>query len=381
MLEKKKMSTDVKNNLFPVFLKLQNLHLLIVGGGKIGLEKITAVLNNSPATKITLVATYVSEEIKELQAHYSNITILQRSFIETDLNGVDIVIVAVNNKETSLEIKRLANQKHILANVADTPDQCDFYLGSIVQKGNVKIAISTNGKSPTLAKRIRETFEESFPLEINESLDNLTKVRSYLSGDFTEKVIQLNSITSVLASKPEKLKEPASDKKRILMISFSIPIIFALGYLLCYYFPPSILRSYFCQLKEPHIDDFFLKILTSYKVQMPCSSIRIADGVKASTAILFFSITPTSSFIGINIFKLFTKRVSSFMNLKVSNVSIELLKSLFIPSSFVAMLGLILAGLIASSIVLYSSNKILINSMMILVGMVLVIKSLNRLFF
>lgn len=115
-----------------------------------------------------------------------------------------MAIIAVNNKETSLEIKHLAKQKQILANVADTPDQCDFYLGSIVQKGHVKIAISTDGKSPTLAKRIRETFEESFPLEINESLENLTKVRSYLSGDFTEKVKQLNSITSILAANPEK---------------------------------------------------------------------------------------------------------------------------------------------------------------------------------
>ena len=201
------MALETQNRLFPVFLKLENFRVLIVGGGKVGLEKVTAILNNSPLTKITLVATHVCEEIKTYQLTYPNLIVHQRTFIESDLIDTDLVIVAVNNKETSFEIKQLAAQKHILSNVADTPEQCDFYLGSIVQKGHVKIAVSTNGKSPTLAKRIRETFEESFPNEINESLENLTKVRGYLVGDFTEKVKQLNAITSVLVSNPKKLKE------------------------------------------------------------------------------------------------------------------------------------------------------------------------------
>ncbi|MCL1462741.1 NAD(P)-dependent oxidoreductase, partial [Klebsiella pneumoniae] len=71
-------SIEVKNTLFPVFLKLENFRVLIVGGGKVGLEKVTAIINNSPATKITLVATHVSEEIKSIQSNY-NITTHQRS--------------------------------------------------------------------------------------------------------------------------------------------------------------------------------------------------------------------------------------------------------------------------------------------------------------
>jgi siroheme synthase-like protein len=256
-------SIEVKNTLFPVFLKLENFRVLIVGGGKVGLEKVTAIINNSPATKITLVATHVSEEIKSIQSNY-NITIHQRSFKETDLNDIDLVIVAVNNRETSIEIKQLAQQKHILANVADTPDQCDFYLGSIVQKGNVKIAVSTNGKSPTLAKRIRETFEESFPNEINESLDNLTKVRGYLSGDFTEKVKQLNAITSVLSSNPKKLKETTISKKRIWTYSLSIPLLLILGYLLSHFLPPDILGGYAYQFTQSIDSSIFLYILAGF---------------------------------------------------------------------------------------------------------------------
>ena len=65
------MSIETQNRLFPVFLKLENFRVLIVGGGKVGLEKVTAIINNSPATKITLVATHVSEEIKAFQSNYN----------------------------------------------------------------------------------------------------------------------------------------------------------------------------------------------------------------------------------------------------------------------------------------------------------------------
>jgi siroheme synthase-like protein len=88
-----------------------------------------------------------------------------------------------------------------LVNVADKPELCDFYLGSIVQKGNLKIAISTNGKSPTIAKRIKEVLNETLPEEIDNLLDNMQNIRNKIKGDFTEKVKQLNEITKKLSQK------------------------------------------------------------------------------------------------------------------------------------------------------------------------------------
>ena len=79
---------------------------------------------------------------------------------------------------------------------------CDFYLGSIVTKGNLKLAISTNGKSPTLAKRLREVFSELLPNELDEVMDNLQQIRDQLKGDFTNKVQELNKITKTLVEKP-----------------------------------------------------------------------------------------------------------------------------------------------------------------------------------
>ena len=196
--EQQPSSPDDANYLFPIFLKLEQLSLLIVGGGYVGNEKLTAVLQNSPKSSITLVATVISEEIVALAKDYPNITLIERSYQTDDINGHDIVIAALNDSTVSEQVSRDAKQKGKLVNVADKPALCDFYLSSVVQKGNLKIAISTNGKSPTIAKRLKEFLNETLPGELNDLLDNMQNIRNKISGDFTEKVKQLNEITKKL---------------------------------------------------------------------------------------------------------------------------------------------------------------------------------------
>jgi phosphoadenosine phosphosulfate reductase len=192
------------NLLFPIFLKLEQLNVLIVGGGKIGLEKLTAILKNSPSTPVTLVSTTISPEVRVLAGKYPTVRLRERPYRTEDLNGQDLVIAATNDRMVSEQIKREAREKKILANVADTPDLCDFYLGSIVKKGDLKIAISTNGKSPTLAKRMREFFEGSLPDDTQALLDNLREIRSRIQGDFNEKLTMLNELTSSFISQQEE---------------------------------------------------------------------------------------------------------------------------------------------------------------------------------
>ena len=106
------------------------------------------------------------------------------------------MILATDNRNLHETIRKFARSRRILVNVADTPDLCDFYLGSVVTKGNLKIGVSTNGKSPTISKRIREYLEEALPEETNELLDNMNKIRDQIKGDFNEKVKVLNEVTS-----------------------------------------------------------------------------------------------------------------------------------------------------------------------------------------
>jgi phosphoadenosine phosphosulfate reductase len=162
----------------------------------IGLEKLSAILRNSPSTQVTLVGISISDEIKALSGEHENIILEERSYREEDLADKDIVIAATTDRSLHETIKKQAKQRKVLANIADTPDLCDFYLGSIVKKGDLKIAISTNGKSPTLAKRMRQYFEESLPESTQEVLNNLQAIRNGIKGDFAEKVNQLNELTA-----------------------------------------------------------------------------------------------------------------------------------------------------------------------------------------
>jgi uncharacterized protein len=189
------------NRLFPIFLKLEELQVLLVGAGKVGLEKLQAIISNAPATTVQVVAAIVSEEVKQFAAGYNNISIEERPFETGDLEEKDLVVIAIDDKEMSRNIRQFAKQKRVLVNVADKPELCDFYLGSIVQKGNLKIAISTNGKSPTIAKRIKETLNNTLPEEIDELLQNMQLIRNKLSGDFAQKVKELNELTKQLATK------------------------------------------------------------------------------------------------------------------------------------------------------------------------------------
>lgn len=183
------------NNLMPVFLKLENLKLLLVGGGYVGMEKLMAVLTNSPKTNINLVAKEVSQEIRELSRDYPNLTLIEKSFDSSDLEGIQVAICGIDDPNVSEEVAKAAKKANILVNIADKPGLCDFYLSSVVKKGDLKIAISTNGKSPTVAKRIKEFLNDAIPETIDEILQNMVRIREKLRGDFQYKVDKLNEVT------------------------------------------------------------------------------------------------------------------------------------------------------------------------------------------
>lgn len=190
------------NQLFPVFFKLHELDVLVVGGGYVGLEKLEAILKNSPNTRVTLVGQEILQpDIFRLAEKHPNVQVIERKFRWRDLRGKDLVFLATNDRGLHERIKQRTRRRRIMTNVADTPDLCDFYLSSVVKKGDLKIAISSNGKSPTLTKRIRQYLEEAIPDDVQTLLDNLLEVRNQLQGDFEYKVKKLNEVTSDWLSK------------------------------------------------------------------------------------------------------------------------------------------------------------------------------------
>jgi siroheme synthase-like protein len=189
------------NTLFPVFLQLEHIPVLIIGGGNVALEKLNALLSNNQNATIHLVANKIKSEIYALAKTYPNIFIYKKKYTPADLDKARIVIVATDDRLLSVKIYQQAKVKGLLVNVADTPYLCDFYLSSIVQKGNVKIAISTNGKSPTLAKRLKQILTEIIPDNISETAHILYELRQQFKGTFAEKVNRMNEYTKALIEK------------------------------------------------------------------------------------------------------------------------------------------------------------------------------------
>ena len=202
-----------QNPLFPAFIKLENLRVLLVGGGNVGLEKLTAILRSSPETAVTIVSLTFLPALRAVAASHPRLRLIERGWRETDLDAADIVFAATDDPALHRRIKAAARARRLLVNVADTPDLCDFYLSSVVQKGQLKVAISTNGKSPTVAKRVRAMLEEALPEELDEVLQQMTVIRDKVAGDFTAKVKSLNAVTAELAG-GKAYESPATKRWR-----------------------------------------------------------------------------------------------------------------------------------------------------------------------
>jgi hypothetical protein len=326
------------NHLFPIFLKLESLRLLIVGGGNVGLEKLNAVIVNAPATQIKLVAINISDAIKELAVVHKNIELHERPFDETDLEEADLVIIAINDKEESQRIRNLAKNHEKLVNVADKPELCDFYLSSIVKKGNLKIAISTNGKSPTIAKRIKETFDEVLPEQLDAVLDNMQSIRNKLNGDFAAKVEKLNEITHVLATGKE-LKTEQGEKwwKKIATWSLFAFLFMIIGHAVLSYVP---LSELWLEIKTIELGKNFLWLVAAgFLAQLVDGALGMGYGVTCTTILLSQGVALPAISGSIHTAEMFSSGVSGYSHYKFGNVNKKLFKALLIPGIVGAVAG------------------------------------------
>lgn len=342
------MLVQETNKLFPIFLKLEQLSILIVGGGNVGFEKLTAVLNNSPLTKIKLVATSINDSIKALAAEYPTIQLAERPFECTDVDGADIVIIGINDKSKSAEISQVAKGKNKLVNVADTPELCDFYLSSVVQKGNVKIAISTNGKSPTVAKRLKEVLNEAIPAEINNVADNLSIIRNNINGDFNEKVKQLNELTKVLVSKQmtlEELNKPEQKRwQKIVKYCLFAFVFMIIGHTVLSYVPIHRLVDSIKTIPN-YIDTkmFFMMLLCGFLAQMSDGSLGMGYGTISTTFLLAIGVNPAIVSSRVHAARVFSSGVSGYSHHRFGNINKKLFRALVIPGIFGAVLGATMA--------------------------------------
>ena len=146
-------------SLFPMFVKLDGRQVLVVGAGRVGEPKIRGLL--ATGARVHVVTLEANEAVREW-ARNGEIVLEERGFVLSDLDNVFLVVVATSSRELNELIFGEAQARRILCNVVDVPEQCDFYYPAVVRRGDLQIAISTSGQSPSLAQRLRQQLERQF---------------------------------------------------------------------------------------------------------------------------------------------------------------------------------------------------------------------------
>jgi len=162
---------------YPIHLDIQNRKCLVVGGGGVGTRKVKTLLECG--ARVTVVSMALSRELRELAAS-GDIDLEQRSYRSEDLNGMFLVIGATNDMTLNRQISYDAEQLNTLCNIADRPEVCNFILPSIVRRDDLVITVSTSGKSPAMAKKLRKALENQYGEEYGKLLRLMGAIRKKL---------------------------------------------------------------------------------------------------------------------------------------------------------------------------------------------------------
>jgi len=198
-------------SLFPMFLKLEGRRCLVVGAGKIGEPKIGGLLETG--ARIRVVSLDASPAVREW-AHAGKLELELRAFTDDDLAGAFLAIVATNSRTLNERVYHAAQRRGVLCIVVDVPDLCDFFYPAVVRRGDLQIAVSTNGQSPSLAQKIRQQLEKQFGPGYAAWVAELGETRKLILAsdlDRERKLELLHSLASraaLEAALAEKLETP-----------------------------------------------------------------------------------------------------------------------------------------------------------------------------
>jgi len=181
-------------SLFPTFLKLAGKQVLVVGAGTVGEPKIAGLLDTG--AQIRVVALEAGPAVREW-ARTGRIELDLRPFKAEDLDGAFLAIVATSSRTLNARIYDEAQRRGILCNVVDVPDLCDFFYPSVVRRGDLQIAVSTAGKSPSLAQKIRQQLEKQFGPGYAEWVRELGETRKLILASDLDKERKLDLLHSL----------------------------------------------------------------------------------------------------------------------------------------------------------------------------------------
>ncbi len=167
---------------FPLFVSLEGLPCLVIGGGKVAFRKIKTI--QEYGAEVTVVSPEFCAEIER----NPGLKLIRRKFEEKDLKDIKIVFAASSDADCNAEAARLCRDKKILINVADVADECDFFFPALVKRGEVVVGVSTGGKSPAIAAGVRKEIDRVLPEDLGAFTEKIGRLRKEIKdkGDSTE---------------------------------------------------------------------------------------------------------------------------------------------------------------------------------------------------
>jgi precorrin-2 dehydrogenase/sirohydrochlorin ferrochelatase len=200
------------SSLFPMFMKLAGKRCLVVGAGKVGEPKIGGLIDTGACVRV--IASQASQTVQDW-AQAGKITLELRAFVDEDLDGTFLAVVATASRALNGSIYREAQRRGVLCNVVDVPEYCDFYYPAVVRRGDLQIAISTNGQSPSLSQKLRQQLERQFGPGYAEWVKELGETRKLVLAsdlDPERKRELLHSLASREALKAALAEESAKSE-------------------------------------------------------------------------------------------------------------------------------------------------------------------------
>jgi siroheme synthase-like protein len=195
-------------SLFPAFLKLTDRRVVVIGGGSLAVHKIPGLLE--AGTRICVASPEINEQLA-IWLRQGKIVWRSKYSVPSDLDGAFLVIAATSPRDVHAAVYQESDRRNVLCNAVDDIDHCHFYYGSVVQRGDLQIAVSTNGKSPALAQRLRKEFAQQFGPEYAGWLEWLGAAGEVLRSQSSEPEAPKRWLHA-LASQPmfEKFMEQAN---------------------------------------------------------------------------------------------------------------------------------------------------------------------------
>ncbi|MDA8234005.1 MAG: bifunctional precorrin-2 dehydrogenase/sirohydrochlorin ferrochelatase [Clostridia bacterium] len=182
---------------YPINLRIENQNCLIVGGGKVAERKVLSLLD---CGAIVRVISQQVTEVMDSMAGEGRLELLLRSYEAGDADGFFLVICATDDENINQQVAQECQERNILVNVVDDPIKCNFFVPSVLQRGSLSISISTEGKSPLLARKIRESLEGQFGVEYVEYLELLGEFRTRVINQVPDIKTRKKIFTQVVES-------------------------------------------------------------------------------------------------------------------------------------------------------------------------------------